>query len=160
MKKWLEKNLDVDGIMSGEVIVELQEFYMDYVGGERELMSPADFRVKVEEYLSEIVERKDYVIVTDFYIFSVSSAVFDLYQFLDKNHNKFGTSFALVDMADFVERENNIIDARIGSKLKAEICRYFSRCRRCHIDKTAQGKKFISNGPYTKKIKRVSFIKK
>jgi hypothetical protein len=159
MKDWLVKNLDVEGILSKGLVVEWGDLYSDYLMSGNEPMSPKDFRDQMDDIVSDLVGISNYIIVTDMYIFSVPAIVFELYRWCDDYFKNYGTSFALSDIAEYINNENPVLQYNVGSMFKNEIANYFVRCRRCKITKNLQGKKFISPGPQTKSIKKVSFIK-
>lgn len=158
MKEWIAKKLDIEGVLSKGLVVEWEDLYVDYLLVDKSITS-SEFRDQIDEIVSDIVGVNDYVIVTDFYIFSVSEMEFRLYQVCDKYAQEVGMSFVLVDIASEINNEYPTLRKNIGRTFKNDIENYFVLCRRCVVTKNLQGSKRFSPGPYTKKIKKVSFIK-
>jgi hypothetical protein len=159
MKDWLVKRLDIEGVLSKGLVVEWEDLYMDYVTSGAPLISPAEFRIQMDDIVSEFVGISNYIIVTDQYMFSVPATIFELYRACDNYFKEYGTGYALTDVADAVNNENPVLQYNVGRTFKNEIANYFVRCRRCKIEKNLQGKKFITAGNQTSRIKKVSFIK-
>lgn len=159
MKEWLLSNLNMEDILLRNKVVEWEDLYFEYLTSGVDPVTIDVFRAEVDSIISEAVGFGKYVIVTDQYIFSVPKLVFELYEVCDEYWKKNGKNFALLDAADYVTNEKPMLSYTIGSKFKNEIVNYFIRCRRCRLEKNAQGKKFITIGKDTKKIKKISFIK-